>query len=198
MSLISGAYGAAYGQDPHAFVVNVVRTFKRQWVRVTQRVVDRTGVTKWEVTLPDGRKAAIPLKGKSTDRIEVLALRVVGCALKLPVEFADEARRVAMGLPRGLEGQTVEAVPHNLDPTTISAAAAVIAALAPIIVEIAGMVLPALLEWAGDAVEGFLPAKAPAPSSGGSGSGSGSSSKKAKDNLPLFLGAGVLAFLVWG
>lgn len=161
-------------QDPAAFFRGVMRKGKAPIVELINRTRARLGVDHYDA--PDQRNPKLvhrlSLKASTKDNPDELGLRFAVLAFRVPKggeTLADEARRMALGLKRGLDGEYLGPDARALMGTGIHPDArslfgiddaillGILAAAAPILVAIVPFVLPMLL----DAAEGLFATIAP-------------------------------------
>ena len=154
--------------DPAAFFRGVMRKGKKPIVELINRTVSRLGVDHYDA--PDARdkkkRHRLSLKASTSDNPDELGTRFAIIATKIPKggeTLADEARRMALGMKRGLDGEYLGPDARALMGSGIHPDArslfgvddaillGILAAAAPILIAIVPFVLPMLL----DAAEGI-------------------------------------------
>lgn len=197
---------AAISPDPLALLLSVVRQFKQNWIDVVNRSAARIGQTSFVVRDNGGAQLAnIPLHATQATPEPILALQICSLTLLSAPVLLDEARRVALGQPRGLEPDAPPWDPPGpyamtqlgFDPVTITAFVGLLVALAPLLVTIVQAALPGLMKF----IEGIpaffsqISGKAEGNTATGSLNVNGSTVSGSATGLfadPLVLGAAVV------
>lgn len=197
--------------DPVAFMLSSVARFRTQFIDVINRTATRIGKTEHKV-FPDGKTgvgkpiATIPLRASNGTTDAQLALQFCTLALENVLVLSDEVRRVSLGQPHGLEGETCSdgcrmPTQNELrlfglfggDEAVLIGFVALMTALVPLLTVLVPILLPPLISVVQSATGGFLNGGT-APSTEGA-SGTGTSSQGFLDVLsdPFVLGGMVLA-----
>lgn len=170
---VIGPLGDKLGRDPGTFVLNLARETRATARKLCERVAERTQRLSYTVQTPKGpRKIAAkpPSKANATQ----IALTLVLAAMDAPAVMAEEAGRMANGLPvkeRGLTGYTIYPFGLNASPTDGEKQrglfgiddAALLAIVVPILVAIAANVLPLLISAASNVLSDLTQPKGPSP-----------------------------------
>lgn len=191
--------------DPQAFLIEVVRRFKQPFVDTINRTSTRLKRPTFDVFSGGevGRGppvATIPLQATTATPDVVVALQFCSLALLNAGVLFDEARRVSLGQPHGLEDDEEcgggrfptqrELALFGIDDAVIGGFLALMTALAPVLIIIIPLVLPGLISL----VESAFPAFLGKPGTEASVTVSANASPGALDALsdPIVLGGLVL------
>lgn len=205
---VGNELGATFGRDPVSFVLTVVRRNPEAFAAIATRTAERTGIAEANVRDARGRALHLPLVVSRDASPARIAASVVGAALAAPAVFVDEARRVALRIPRGLDmyAQPVFAMtpPGRLyaGPSGLDSARGIqenLGAIAEQIVGIAGTVAGPVIDAAA-AAAGTKPTSAPAVGSSSGTVKPNPTSAASPDRTGLYLvaaaGAVVGAFML--
>jgi hypothetical protein len=144
---------------PLEFMLKATQQHSTEFAAVVNRSAARLGRQTFDVFENDsgvGRKlmASIPLKANPNNHPAITALQYCAVNLMSPGIAADEARRVATGQPRGLDGVEPELdevrLPNQREAALFgfddAAFIAIVTALLPILIALVAAILPALIE----------------------------------------------------
>ena len=141
--------------DPGAFAMAIFRKLSGPLRTIHNRAAARSKIRAIQVN--DGpRRKRIVLQSPRNDTPAQLAARFAALVTRRPDLVADETRRWALGLPRGLDGAepldervAAAAIPRRLfgiDDVII------IGVVVPLLIAIIPTVLPMIMSWGADAV----------------------------------------------
>jgi len=141
--------------DPGAFAMAVFRKLSGPLRTIHNRAAARSKIRAIQVN--DGpRRKRIVLHSPRNDTPAKLAARFAALVTRRPDLLADEARRWALGLPRGLDGA------EPLDERVAAAATPrrlfgvddviIVTVVVPLLIAIIPVILPMILSWGAEAV----------------------------------------------
>lgn len=165
--------------DPTAFMLEAVKRFRRPFIDTVNRTAARLGKTAFDVHEggDPSRKIThrIPLQATTSTPDATIALQFATLGLMNVGALVDEARRVALNQPHGLEGDVGfegrfptqrELSLFGIDDAVIVGFLGVMVAFAPLLAIVIPIVLPALISLVQSIAPGFLN-PAPPPGEGG-------------------------------
>jgi len=184
---VTGPLGAMYGSDPHEFALAAGKALHRPLRDLTHRLAARTGWSDWTVSIPrTDKRLTVGLRAERGELPPATTLRCVLWGLRTPAITAEEAIRMALGMPRGLDNDPTLMLEMGdggvvSGPTAAGGAAAgaggvSIGAVVLALIAIAPQVLPPLLEFGGEMVGAGVQM---------SGKGARASSKKGPGDMPI-------------
>jgi hypothetical protein len=155
---VSGPMGELFGRDPQQFVINLVKSEHAKMVVLTKRMAERTGFKVWTTGKVAGKRFSSKMVSSRSDAPVQTALILCLWAVRYPGILKEEAARMAAGMPVG--AASADAAPFSLPPTWGQAEAgepvtlmAILTIAIPILVAVAPIVLPLLIDTVGGVVK---------------------------------------------
>lgn len=105
---MTGPLAELYGRDPLQFVLKYTRKNANRVSDLLHRVVQRTGVTYWQVPAPGGGSYDADMVPRGDDDNIELAIKLILWMKKNNAVVMDEIRRRSFGLAYGLDGDAAQ------------------------------------------------------------------------------------------